>query len=73
LKRLALFWLVCAAVGFAVAASVAVVLSFTVDGGLRRAAAAQTTTRALELRPAPASDAVSSQPRDAGHGRLTPW
>jgi hypothetical protein len=31
-KRLATLWLICAAIGFAVAAGIAVVAAFTVDG-----------------------------------------
>ena len=31
MKRLALFWLLCAAIGFAIAAAVAVVLALAVD------------------------------------------
>lgn len=40
-KRLAIFWLICAAAGFAVAAGVAVLLCLAVDNGalLRRAGA----------------------------------
>jgi hypothetical protein len=54
LKRLALFWLACAAAGFAVAASLAIVLSVVLGGGGGLPpAAAQTTVRALEMRPRP--------------------
>ena len=31
MKRLAFFWLLCAAIGFAIAASAAVIISLTVD------------------------------------------
>jgi hypothetical protein len=69
LKRLAIFWLVCAAAGFAVAAGTAVVLSLTVDGdaALRRAAT-DTAVQVLELRPVPRG--ALNAPHDVGHERL---
>jgi hypothetical protein len=69
LKRLAIFWLVCAAAGFAVAAGAAVVLSLTVDGeAALRHAATDAAGQVLELRPAPRG--AMNTPHDVGHERL---
>jgi hypothetical protein len=67
LKRLAFFWLVCAAAGFAVLVVVAIVLSLTFDtGGERRPAEP-------ELRPQPGNAPSDLPARDVGHERLTGW
>jgi hypothetical protein len=74
LKRLALFWLVCAAAGFGAAACLAVLLSLTVDGdaALRRSAT-DTAATVLEMRPMPHNSLGSPIPRDVGHERLIAW
>jgi hypothetical protein len=46
-KRLAFFWLLCAAIGFAIAATAAVVISLTLD---HRPAAAAEATAGLQTR-----------------------
>jgi hypothetical protein len=70
-KRLALFWFVCAAAGFAAAAGAAVLLSAAFDGGGLRLTATQAAVHALEMRPTPSN--AARDPRDVGHDRLLPW
>jgi len=70
-KRLALFWLVCAAAGFAVATGVAVLLSAAFDGGGQRLTATPPAVHALEMRPTPRN--ALKTPRDVGHDRLLAW
>jgi hypothetical protein len=71
LKRLALFWLVCVATGFAVAAGAAVLLALTVDGNAAmRRSATDTASQVLELRPMPGNAPKSPLPYDVGHQRL---
>jgi hypothetical protein len=74
LKRLALFWLVCALAGFAAVAGVAVLLSLTLDGvGAMRRAEVQPAARALGAPPSPRNSLKSPVPVDVGHDRPTLW
>lgn len=68
MKRLALLWLTCAAVGFAVAASAAVVIALAFD---RAPAPRSQAMAAPATRPDPASDrAEAPTPRYSGQRLL---
>ena len=72
MKRLAVFWFVCAAAGFAVATAVALMLA-AIDGGPLRLTPTQPQVHALEARPTPRNSLNADDARDVGHDRLMPW
>ncbi|HVN02618.1 MAG TPA: hypothetical protein VMT68_20625 [Caulobacteraceae bacterium] len=65
MRRLALFWLICAATGFAVAAMAAFVLSLTID---HEAIWRETPPTPI----AKVLDALNPTPRPSGNGRVSP-
>jgi hypothetical protein len=64
-RRLAIFWLACAAVGFLAAVGAALALSFALDGAAWRAAQPRVVQRSGDAAPsnAPADHAAPAKPQ----------
>ena len=70
LKRLALLWLACAAIGFALAAFVAVMLAVAVDHGSAWRAAGVVVAAGAVHSAAPRNNAAPATPVDTGRRLL---